>query len=58
MNRDTELPDGFQDADFDQRELEAAGALTAALRRRGICGHGWLMAAGCRGLSHYLRRVR
>ena len=44
MNRDPELPDGFQDDDFDQRELEQAGALTAALRRRGICDHGWLMS--------------
>ena len=44
MSHDPELPGGFQDADFDQRDLEAAGALTAALRRRGICDHGWLMA--------------
>lgn len=44
MSRDVELPNGFQDADFNQRALEQAGALTAALRRRGICDHGWLMA--------------
>jgi len=44
MSRDPELPGGYQDADFDQRALEQAGALTAALRRRGICDHGWLMA--------------
>lgn len=25
MHRDPELPNGFQDADFDQRDLEAAG---------------------------------
>jgi hypothetical protein len=45
MSHDPELPGGFQDADFDQRGLEAAGALTAALRRRGICDHGWLTLA-------------
>ena len=44
MSRDPELPNGFQDDDFDMRDLEHAGALTAALRRRGICDHGWLMA--------------
>jgi hypothetical protein len=44
MSRDPELPNGYQDDDFDMRELEQAGALTAALRRRGICDHGWLMA--------------
>lgn len=44
MSHDPELPGGFQDADFDQRGLEAAGALTAALKRRGVCDHGWLMA--------------
>jgi hypothetical protein len=44
MNHDPELPNGFQDDDFDQRELEAAGARSAGLRRRGICDHGWLSA--------------
>ena len=44
MSRDMDLPNGYQDADMEQSALERAGALTAALRRRGICDHGWLMA--------------
>lgn len=44
MNRDVELPNGYQDADLQQGAMERAGNLTAALRRRGICDHGWLMA--------------
>ena len=44
MNHDPELPNGFQDDDFDMRDLEQAAARSAALRRRGICDHGWLMA--------------
>ena len=44
MSRDPELPGGYQDADLQQGAMERAGTLTAALRRRGICDHGWLMA--------------
>jgi hypothetical protein len=44
MSRDLELPNGYQDADLQQSALERAGAKSAALRRRGICDHGWLMA--------------
>lgn len=42
MNHDFELPNGFQDADFEMRALQAKGNRSAALRRRGICDHGWL----------------
>lgn len=42
MFRDTELPAGFQDADFEMRALQAAGNRASALRKRGICSHGWM----------------
>ena len=45
MYRDNELPAGFQDADFDMRSLQAAGARSSALKKRGICDHGWLAPA-------------
>lgn len=45
MTRDFELPTGFQDADFEVRELEAAAARSSALRRRGFCDHGWTAPA-------------
>jgi len=45
MYRDPELPNGFQDADFEQAELERAGARSSALRKRGICDHGWTAPA-------------
>jgi hypothetical protein len=40
MFYDEELPAGFQDADFEQRELEMLGNRAAANRKRGICNHG------------------
>ena len=42
MYRDLELPNGFQDADFEMAELQRVGNLASALRKRGICTHGWL----------------
>lgn len=41
MNYDPELPAGFRDADFEMRDLEAAGRRSARLRRKGLCDHGW-----------------
>ena len=41
MYRDHELPGGFQDADFEMRELEAAGRRASEARKRGQCDHGW-----------------
>lgn len=41
MYRDPELPNGFQDADFEMRDLEEKGRRSAALRKKGICDHGW-----------------
>ena len=41
MFRDPELPNGFQDADFEMRELEERGNGEARLRRLGRCTHGW-----------------
>lgn len=38
---DDELPAGFQDGDFEQRELEAQAARASALHRRGICTHSY-----------------
>ena len=37
---DPELPAGYQDADFEMRELEARGNRAARLRAKGICTHG------------------
>ena len=44
MTYDPEIPRGFQDADIEQAELEAAGAHLHALRRQGICTHGWRLS--------------
>jgi hypothetical protein len=41
MYRDPELPNGFQDGDFEQRELEEAGRTSARIRKAGKCDHGW-----------------
>jgi hypothetical protein len=41
VSYDPELPRGFQDADFDLRDLEARAREVQAARRRGICDHGW-----------------
>lgn len=38
-NYDPELPAGFQDADFEMRELEEAANRAARLRDQGICVH-------------------
>lgn len=38
---DPELPAGLQDADFEMRDLQAAGARDARLRKAGRCPHGW-----------------
>lgn len=43
---DPELPAGFQEADFEQAAFEEEGRRHAALRRRGICTHGWLLGGG------------
>lgn len=39
MMYDPELPAGFQDADFEVRDLEAAAADHRRLRRQGYCTH-------------------
>lgn len=41
MNRDTELPNGLQDADIEMRELEQAANRVHKARKRGICDHSW-----------------
>jgi len=40
MCYDPELPAGYQDADFEMRELEEMGNRAARLRAKGICTHG------------------
>ena len=42
MNRDFELPNGFQDADLEMAELTASANRISRLRKRGICTHGWV----------------
>lgn len=37
---DPELPAGFQDADFEMREMEEIGDAIAAARKAGRCTHG------------------
>ncbi len=44
MYHDPELPNGFQDADFEMAALTADGDRAAALAEQGICTHGWLFA--------------
>ena len=39
--RDPELPNGFQDADFEMRDLGAAARRITRARKRGLCAHGW-----------------
>ena len=39
---DSDLPAGFNDADFELRDLEASAARQAARWASGICSHGWL----------------
>jgi hypothetical protein len=46
LDHDPELPAGFQDADLEQAAYEAQGRATAALHRRGICTHGWMLGPG------------
>jgi len=41
MWRDPELPNGFQDADFEMRDLEEKARRSAEARKRGKCDHGW-----------------
>lgn len=36
----------YQEADIEQAEFEAQSAEAAALHRRGICTHGWLLNGG------------
>lgn len=44
MNRDPELPNGFQDADLEMAELQAAANHESRLRKMGICTHSWYKA--------------
>ncbi len=41
MYRDPELPAGFQNADFEMRELEEMGNREAKAKQQGKCAHGW-----------------
>ena len=41
MNRDFELANGLQDADIEMHDLEQAARHQSALKRKGICVHGW-----------------
>lgn len=38
---DPELPGGFQDADFEMRELTASANRAARMRKAGHCTHDW-----------------
>ena len=40
-----ETPPALRDADVEMAGLEAIGRRVAALRKRGICAHGWVQGA-------------
>lgn len=42
MTHDFELPGGFQDADFEMRDLQESANRAARLRKKGICDHSWI----------------
>lgn len=51
---DPELPNGFQDADFEMRELEqSARAIHRAEKVHGICFHNGTVGLGADGKAHY-----
>jgi len=39
-----DVPAGYRDDDIELAGLEALGRRSSALRKRGICDHGWLRA--------------
>ena len=41
FGHDDELPGGFQDADFEMRDLQAAAGRSRRARARGLCDHTW-----------------
>jgi hypothetical protein len=41
INHDSELPGGFQDADFEMAEVTAQANRESRLRKAGICTHSW-----------------
>lgn len=41
FGHDDELPGGLQDTDLEMAELQATARRESALKRRGICRHGW-----------------
>lgn len=51
---DEELPAGFQDADFEMREMEAsANAMHRAEKVHGVCFHNSTVGLGGDGKAHY-----
>ena len=41
MYQDMELPNGFQSADFEMRDLQRAADRASSLAKQGLCVHGW-----------------
>lgn len=54
---DEELPAGFQDADFEMRELEEAGNRIALLERQGFCPHTHWVGLPTSGAIYYAEQV-
>lgn len=50
-HHDPELPAGCQDADIEQAEFGALGRRVTALRRKGICTHGWVQGQPGRSMT-------
>lgn len=46
FDHDPELPAGYQDADLEMAAHWRAGRRLAALRRLGVCTHGWMLGPG------------
>lgn len=46
LDYDPEVPAGYQEADLLQAHYEEEGRRIAALNRRGVCNHGWMLGRG------------
>lgn len=52
LNYDPEVPAGYQDADIEMAELEAAARYHSHMRKIGKCTHTWYQGLGADGQWH------
>jgi hypothetical protein len=50
---DDEMPVGYQDADYEMRELEAMGERIARLEAQGVCTHSHTVGLGADGRPYW-----